>query len=102
MKEIPFGPDEQKNLERRLEALSRTRAVSLRELFHPAFMRRYTRVSSLEELLALGDYQVHSESDIESIPREELDALIASHTSFSSWDDMRGTAASEWAERRLL
>lgn len=69
--------------------------VSLKKLFPENFMQKHTKFKTIKELLAainIMDQQAFDERD-----KTEVDAFIAQHTDFKSWDDMQSTAAKEFA-----
>ena len=94
------------DMRRRLETLRRRAAnlsgpVAFEDLFPPEFMRRYTDLRSIDDLVAASGYTIQSADDFEKIPQADWDALIKAKTRFKSWDAMQAKAAEEYAERRL-
>jgi hypothetical protein len=93
-------------MQKKLEALQRraqnlSGPVAFEDLFPPEFMRRYTDVKSIDELVAASGYKVESTEDFEAIPQAEWDALIQAKTRFPNWEAMQKKAGEEYIERRL-
>lgn len=66
------------------------------ELFPPAFMKRYGKDSSFNEMLAAGGVEMTSETS-----EATLDELVRARTSFRSWGEMKVKGYEEWAEKKL-
>lgn len=90
-----------KQMQKGAKELGRTTHVSFSELFPPAFMKKYTSFSSMDELLIAGGFHVESQEDFKAIPDDEFDKHIAATTKFSSWEDMKSEAASQFALKKL-
>lgn len=98
-----FG-DLQKKLDRlqkNAEALSGTQEVPLSKLITSNFMRLHTNVSSFDEFLKAGGYQVNSKEDFEAIPDDEFDAYVRENTKFTSWQDMLQAAVRDYVAKKL-
>ncbi|MDR3602832.1 MAG: hypothetical protein P4L49_20535 [Desulfosporosinus sp.] len=63
-------------------------SIPFTDLFPSRFMHQYTQFDSIEDLLAAGGFEVNSEDDYESIPDEDINALVAKTTKFDSWEEM--------------
>lgn len=87
------------NLRRRAENLSGP--VKFDDLFPPEFMRRYTRLKSIDELLEASGRTISGTEDFEAIPGDEWDRVVTANTQFASWDEMKTRAGQEYAARRL-
>ena len=92
-------------LEKQLDKLSQAadeldgeHSVSFGVLFNPEFMSRNTQFQTIDEFTERSSFDF---SDIESIDEAQLDKFIAEHTSFESWEDMKASAAQEWAAKKL-
>jgi hypothetical protein len=90
-----FGDD----LKRKVNALPKT--VSFPDLFNPDFMRRHTRVPTIEALFEVGGFDVNSMEDLKAIPDDAWEANIRAHTSFQSWEEMQQVAGAEWIKKKL-
>lgn len=90
-----------KQMQKSAKELSQTKQVSFDELFPTSFMQKYTSFSSMDELLAAGDFKVETQEDFESIPDDEFDKHIISTTKFNSWENMLGEATSQYAAKKL-
>lgn len=69
--------------------------VSLKKLFPEDFVQKHTKFKTIRELLTainIVDQQTFDERD-----EAEVNAFIAQHTEFKSWDDMQSAAAKEFA-----
>ncbi len=75
--------------------------LSFEELFPPDFMRRHTDFEEMDAMVAASGHEVRTTDDFEAIPRAEWDALVRARTKFRDWDEMRGKASEEYAERLL-
>lgn len=90
-----------KKMEKGARELERTKTVPLEQLLTPTFMRKYSPFSSFDELLAAGNFEVNSQEDFEAIPDDVFNRHIATHTNFSTWDDMLGEATSQYALKKM-
>lgn len=75
--------------------------IKFSELFTETFMRRYTRVSTFDEFLAAGNFEVNSQADFEAIPDDVFDEYVSSNTKFHSWAEMQEQATHEWLSKQL-
>lgn len=75
--------------------------VPFNQLFNRAFMRKYTRFASLDELLEAGGFHARTNDEFEAIPENELDAHIAKCTKFKSWEAMLQEATEQYALSKL-
>lgn len=80
------------------EALSGEHSIPMSELFHPDFMKKNSKFDSFDDFSNSSPFDF---SELENIDENELDQYISSNTSFSSWQDMKSTAAKEWVTKRL-
>ena len=92
---------ELKRMEQNAKKLNGKHTVSFDKLFTRAFMKKYTRYSSLDELLEAGGFQATTNKEFEAIPEKELDAHIAKTTKFKSWEDMMDEAVSLYLDTQL-
>ena len=83
------------------ERLEGTNTVSFDDLFDQEFMNIHTEVSSFDEFLDLGNFNVHSPADFEAIPDDTFDEHVQKHSDFDSWDDMRGEATKRYIAKQL-
>ncbi|SRR6266516_2962879 len=75
--------------------------ISLRELFPLIFLTRYTDFMSFEDMAQKSGFKLETEEDLASIPQDKMDAFIATHTQFSSWEEMLFKGYEEWTQREL-
>lgn len=92
-----FGDD----LKRKVDAVNKAGPVPFPELFNPDFMRRHTKVPTIDALFEAGGFEINSPADLEAIPDDAWEGNIRAQTSFSSWDEMKQTAGAEWMKSRL-
>jgi hypothetical protein len=83
----------------KVEALEEPVDVKLEQLLTDDFMQRHTSLSSLTELEELPLFK--NANSFEEIAATDLDELIRDISNFESWDDMLGTAATEFQAKRL-
>lgn len=83
------------------EELDGENEVSVDDLFTEQFMREHTEVTSFEEFVERSQWEVESEEDFEAIPEDEFDTYVSNNSDFDSWEDMYGTAATEWMAREI-
>lgn len=73
-------------------------SIPITEFFNNDFMCKHSKFKSFGEFADKSGFDF---SDIESINDSELDAFIDKETSFSSWEEMKSTAAKNWALKQL-
>ena len=73
--------------------------LTFEEIFTPDFMRRHTDFADMDAMVAASGHEVRTTDNFEAIPRAEWDALVRGRTRFKDWDEMRGKAAEDYAER---
>jgi len=83
------------------EELEGENEVAFEELFTEQLMRQHTDVASFDEFLEQSQWEVESEEDFEAIPEDEFDEYVNENTDFESWEDMYGTAGTEWMAREI-
>lgn len=88
-------------MQKGLKELDGKHSVSFAELFPSDFMCKYTKFSSMSELLDNGGFHVGSQEDFRNIPNEPFDRHIAATTRFKTWEEMLHTAVKEYAARKL-
>lgn len=90
-----------KNLQKNMQKLHGKREVSFDTLFAPAFMRKYTKFSSIDELFEKSGFKVDSNEDLEKIPDAPWDEYIAANTRFRNWKEMLDTAGKAYGEKQM-
>lgn len=90
-----------KRMEKGAKELSGQHDVPFSELFTTPFMRKFTKFSSFDELLAAGGYKVESNEDFEAIPDADFDKLVSSTTKFKNWEEMLGEATEQYICKKL-
>lgn len=81
-----------------VEKVQGSHLLPINELFNDKFMCKYSKFKSFGEFADKSSFDF---SDIESINDAELDAFIRKNTSFSSWEEMKSTAAKDWTLKQL-
>lgn len=92
------------DLQRKAKDAEGTHEIPFTELFPPSFLRQHTDFTSLEEMevaLEKSGFVIESQEDADKIPTQKWDEFTVKHTSFSSWEEMYTTAATEWFQRQL-
>lgn len=75
--------------------------VPVNELLTPAFVSRYTKFSTAEDLFEASGYKIESEEDFAAIPDDAWNQYIRSVSNFSGWEAMLSKAAESWAAKKL-
>jgi hypothetical protein len=88
-----------KQMEKAAKELDGTHEVPFSELFTDSFLRKYTNFLSFEEFENQEIFTKYQ--TIEEIPDEEMDQFVVANSNFSDWEDMLGTAGTEYAARKL-
>ena len=66
--------------------------VSYVALFSEEFMSKFTKFSGLKSFFDAGGFHITSGDEITSLPKDKLDAYVASATPFKSWKEMMNKA----------
>lgn len=82
-------------------ALDGEHSVPVNELLTPAFVARYTRFASADELFEQSGFKIESPEEFAAIPDEEWDEYIRSVSGFSGWQAMLSKAGEAWAAKKL-
>jgi len=98
--EFKLSPEGEEFLDR-LEKIDGTHNVPVTELFSPEFMKRYSTFLDFETMVKKSGFEDQILDDFSKIPAEEWDEYISKSTEFSSWEEMKNTAAEEWAKTQL-
>ncbi|MCI7638242.1 MAG: hypothetical protein MSS60_00250 [Clostridiales bacterium] len=88
-------------IQKNARELDGKREIPFDQLFSRAFMRKYTRFASIDELLEAGGFHAHTNDEFESIPENELDTHIAKCTKFKSWEAMLQEATEQYVLSKL-
>ena len=72
--------------------------VPFEDLFNQQFMRKHSEFDSIDEFVIKSGFDF---TNMDSIDESELDKFIEGHTSFSSWEAMKGKAAKLWITKQL-
>jgi hypothetical protein len=89
------------SLEKKLKELKNMKTkekVSFDELFNEKFMIKYTNFNSINELMV--KCNISTEDDL-TTNFDLLEKEIKHNTKFSSWEDMKHTAAQEHIKKKL-
>lgn len=76
--------------------LANQKSVPFEELFIDSFMSTHTDFQTFQQMLDASGIE-----DAEEINGEAWSNFVASHSRFTGWDDMFGTAGAEWMKRKL-
>jgi hypothetical protein len=107
--EISVDDSRLKKLKKNLDEMKDLKGgknVPITELLTPEFMNKHTKVQNFEEFVLKSSF-INPDEQLtpevfKSIPDKEWDEYISNETSFSSWDDMIGTAGKEYTVKRLF
>lgn len=81
-----------KKLSENIKKIESEQTVPLTDILSDSFIQSKTPFSSLSELFEKGGFNVESNEDLETIPDEELNGFIASHTNYETFQEMIGDA----------
>ena len=84
--------------EERLDKLSEKTSIKFSEMFTSEFMSQYTDFATLDEI----GYADFSQEEFEAIPDDEINAKVASHTKFSTFQEMLDKGCELYCERQLM
>lgn len=72
--------------------------IPIDELFSPAFMKKYSSFSSLDDLLEL---HIVTPEDLKAIPEDQINAHVSQNSKFSSWEEMMQEAISQYVKKKI-
>ena len=98
--EFEWTPEGKQFLER-LEKIDGSHNVPVTELFSPDFMKTHSSYPDFEAMVKASGFEDQILDDFSKIPCEERDDYIRKNTKFSGWEEMKNTAAEEWAKKEL-
>lgn len=87
-----------KRMEQNARKLNGKHSIPFDKLFTKSFMKKYTRYSSIDDLLEAGGFQAKDDKEFDAIPTKELNAHIAKVTKFKSWEDMLDEAVQQYID----
>jgi len=90
-----------KQMQNATKDLEKGVSVSFDELFHEGFMRKYTNFTSIDEFFDKSPFEIQTEEDFDKIDINQFDEYIRNNTQFSSWEEMKGKAGTEWVAKKL-
>ena len=90
-----------KDMERRLRSLDGTHNVSMKDLFPPEFMQKFTDFGTIDEMMNASGFKVESQEDFDNLPTQEWKDFISNRTRFGDWQEMLSAAAKAWAARQF-
>lgn len=67
----------------------------------PAFLRKYTVFSCLDDFLSSAGFTVATQQDFESIPLPSMDAWVHQNSKFLSWSEMLSTAGDFYFDTQI-
>ena len=92
---------ELENLQKKVENLSGSQNIPLKELLSNSFMKEYTSFNSISELFKASGFQINSIEDFDNIPSSELDRCTSKNTDFDSWQDIIREATNQYVLEKL-
>lgn len=66
--------------------------LDVRMIFPDCFMQEYSVLHGFDELLSKIDEKAATISELDMIPCEKMDEVVAKYTEFGSWGEMENTA----------
>lgn len=75
-----------------LQAGTRVESASF---FSQSFMREHTEYESFSAFCTQSPWPLDDVSDVQDLPREQLDEYVAATTDFETWEGMKTQAAEE-------
>jgi SPX domain protein involved in polyphosphate accumulation len=91
-----FDDSKLKELQRKIKSLEEKKRVPLPDLLTDDFIRKYTDFQTLQAMLDASGIE-----NKEDIGNEEFSKFVATHSRFSSWEEMLNTAGPEYFKRQL-
>jgi len=77
------------------------KGVGLDSLFNADFMKKFTSLGSIGELLKKGGFSAGSVDAVSALPVDGLDKIVSQFTKFSCWKDMLASAAKNYAMNKI-
>lgn len=90
-----------KDMERKAKELEGGVNVGFGDLFNEAFMAKYTTFRNIDEFFDKSPFKIKTEEDFDKVNPQELDQYVCDHSQFEDWEDMKGTAGTEWLAKQL-
>ena len=87
---------ELKKLQKKAKELNSEKEVPLKELMPDDFIRNNTNFQTLQAILDAGGIQ-----NKKALSSKKFSKFIATHTRFSTWEEMIKAAGVEYAKRKL-
>jgi len=94
--EVNINDEKLKELQRKLKDLKGEKRIPLSDLLPDDFIRKYTDFQTLPAMLDASGIE-----NEEHIGSEEFSKFVATHSRFSSWEEMLNTAGPEYVKRQL-
>jgi len=91
-----FDDSKLKKLQQKVKELSGQRKVPLPELMPDDFIREHTNFQTLQAMLDASGVE-----NSEEIGNEKFSKFISTHTQFSTWEEMKNAAVTEYIKRKL-
>jgi len=96
MVSFSFDDSELKKLQKKVKELNGEREVPLPELMPDNFIRANTDFQSLQAM-----FDASGIENFDEIDNKKFSKFIATHTRFSTWEEMIQEAGVEYAKRKL-
>ncbi|MGB3161583.1 MAG: hypothetical protein WBA84_10085 [Carnobacterium sp.] len=88
-------------LSKNADKMSGEQSVDFDTLFPLSFMETHTDKNEIYSFFTDGGFDVSSTESFEKIDDDELDVYVKENTDFSTWHDMKVTAAEEYTLKML-
>nr|DAQ35650.1 MAG TPA: hypothetical protein [Caudoviricetes sp.] len=92
-----------KNMIKKLETAGKSTEGkhSFNEIFPPAFMRKYTNYSDIDNFLENCGFPYKTDEEFKAIPDDAFDEYVRKSSRFKSWKEMLDTGSQELFNRNL-
>lgn len=70
-------------------------------LFNEDFMKKYSKFTSIDEMLEKSGFEIKNQDDFRKIPEAEWDEFVMGNTKFKNWEEMMNKAGVLYFEKGL-
>lgn len=85
-----------KKLQKNLDEIKGEHAVPITDLMTDGFVSQHSNFNNFQALIDASEVKYPEE-----IGNDVFSKFVSTHTTFSSWDDMKKTAGTEYVKRKL-
>lgn len=91
-----------RRVQENIQKVEGTHTYSFKEIFNDDFVSSHTRYSNISDFLEHSGLDFSSQEAFQNIDIEKLDKYISKNSDFSSWEEMKITAAKLITEKQIL